>query len=286
VILRIKNGLAYYQFEHLAAFPEIQHGIFARDGGHSQAPFDCLNVSFAVGDDPEHVGRNRQLVAGCMGGQDLVFAHQVHGDTVRVIDGLPAPVPVSGAAAVPVGDAMVTDRAGKLLVVQVADCQPVLLFDPERRVVANIHSGWRGSIANVAGRTLQVMRALLRRIRELPRRDSPGAVGLPARFGVFRFLGRHPRPVDGGRRSGRTHPHQRHVHEVPHRPVFFIPRRKAHRPVSGGDRHWGKVTLRSQGSRVQRSTRTGARILDLLRHVRIRTCGRFPSTATDRVRCG
>jgi hypothetical protein len=77
---------------------------------------------------------------------------------VRVIDGLPAPVPVSGAAAVPVGDAMVTDRAGKLLVVQVADCQPVLLFDPERRVVANIHSGWRGSIANVAGRTLQVMR--------------------------------------------------------------------------------------------------------------------------------
>jgi len=73
VILRNKNGLAYYQFEHLAAFPEIQHGIFARDGGHSQAPFDCLNVSFSVGDDREHVGRNRQLVAGCMGGQDLVL---------------------------------------------------------------------------------------------------------------------------------------------------------------------------------------------------------------------
>jgi len=57
-----------------------------------------------------------------------------------------------------VGAATVTDRTGKLLVVQVADCQPVLLFDPERRVVANIHSGWRGSIADVAGRTLQVMR--------------------------------------------------------------------------------------------------------------------------------
>ncbi len=150
MILRNKNGLAYYQFEHLAAFPEIQHGIFARDGGHSQTPFDRLNVSFSVGDDREHVGRNRQLVAGCMGGQDLAFAHQVHGDTVRVIDGLPPPAPVSGAAAVPVGDAMVTDRTGKLLVVQVADCQPVLLFDPERRVVANIHSGWRGSVANVA----------------------------------------------------------------------------------------------------------------------------------------
>jgi YfiH family protein len=158
LILRNKNGLAYYQFEHLAAFPEIQHGIFTRVGGCSQAPFQRLNVSFTVGDDPEHVGRNRALVAVCMEGQDLVFAHQVHGNTVRVIDGVLVPAPVSGAAAVQVGDAMVTDRTAKLLVVQVADCQPVLLFDPEHRVVANIHSGWRGSVANVAGRTLQVMR--------------------------------------------------------------------------------------------------------------------------------
>jgi YfiH family protein len=158
MILRNKNGLAYYQFEHLAAFPEIQHGIFARGGGRSQAPFHHLNVSFAVGDDPEDVGRNRQLVAGCLEGKDLVFIRQVHGNTVRVIDGRSGPAPVSGADPVPVGDAMVTDRAAKLLVVTVADCQPVLLFDSARRVVANIHSGWRGSVANVAGRTLQVMR--------------------------------------------------------------------------------------------------------------------------------
>jgi YfiH family protein len=159
LILRNQNGLAYYQFEHLAAFPEIQHGIFTRGGGHSRAPFHRLNVSFAVGDDPEHVGRNRQLVAGCMQAQDLLFARQVHGDTVRVIDGADAPEPVSGAAAAPVGDALVTDRPATLLGVLVADCQPVLLFDPKRRVVANIHSGWRGSVANVAGRALQVMQA-------------------------------------------------------------------------------------------------------------------------------
>ena len=55
LILRNNNGLAYYQFEHLAAYPELQHGIFTRAVGRSEAPFDRLNVSFAVGDDPEHV---------------------------------------------------------------------------------------------------------------------------------------------------------------------------------------------------------------------------------------
>ena len=53
---------------------------------------------------------------------------------------------------------MVTDRTGQLLVIQVADCQPVFIFDAQRRVVANIHSGWRGSIQNVIGSTVEVMR--------------------------------------------------------------------------------------------------------------------------------
>jgi len=39
----------------------------------------------------------------------------------------------------------------------VADCQAVVLFDPVRRVVANIHSGWRGSVANIIAKTVSVM---------------------------------------------------------------------------------------------------------------------------------
>jgi hypothetical protein len=52
---------------------------------------------------------------------------------------------------------MLTDRAGKFLVVQVADCQPILMHDPVRRVVANVHCGWRGSLADVAGRTVAAL---------------------------------------------------------------------------------------------------------------------------------
>ena len=54
-------------------------------------------------------------------------------------------------------DAMVTDIYGRNLVIQVADCQAVLLYEPVRRVIANVHCGWRGSIQNIIGRAIEVM---------------------------------------------------------------------------------------------------------------------------------
>jgi polyphenol oxidase len=151
MILRNANGFAYYQFEHLAAYPEVDHAVFPRTDGYSREPFHRLNVSLSVGDDPADVRRNRERVCRCLNGSELVFARQVHGDGVLVIAEDPAhPGPR-------VGDAMVSARAGKTLVVQVADCQPILFYDPKRRVVANAHCGWRGSLAGVAVRTVQVM---------------------------------------------------------------------------------------------------------------------------------
>lgn len=157
MILRSDNGAVYYQFEHLAEFAEINHGIFARAPGHSLAPFQQLNVSFAVGDDVRRVEHNRRLVARCMQAGQLVFARQVHGDAVLVVEGGSARPFAADDPEGPAGDAMVTAQPGQFLVVTVADCQPILMYDPRRRVVANIHSGWRGSVSNVAGRTLAVM---------------------------------------------------------------------------------------------------------------------------------
>jgi YfiH family protein len=157
LILRTDHGAAYYQFEHLAAFPEIRHGVFSRAPGCSEAPFHRLNVSLAVGDDVQRVERNRRRVADRMQAEALVFARQVHGNSIVVIDGRPVSPGAREETAVPVGDAMVTDQPGKFLVVSVADCQPILMYDPRRGLVANVHSGWRGSVANVAGRTVAVM---------------------------------------------------------------------------------------------------------------------------------
>ncbi len=153
MIFRNENGLGYYQFEHLAACAEIRHAVFPRTVGCSRAPFHRLNVSLSVGDDPADVHGNRDRVRRCLQAAEVIYAHQVHGDGVLVIDdlaGLPAPL---------VGDALVSGLPGKALAVQVADCQAILFYDPQRRIVANAHCGWRGSLAGVALRTLQVMGA-------------------------------------------------------------------------------------------------------------------------------
>ena len=43
------------------------------------------------------------------------------------------------------------------LVIQVADCQAVMLYDPEKKVIANVHSGWRGSVKNIIGKCVDKM---------------------------------------------------------------------------------------------------------------------------------
>ncbi|MDY6824786.1 MAG: peptidoglycan editing factor PgeF [Thermodesulfobacteriota bacterium] len=153
MIERTLDNLTFFQFENLHRHPTVVHGVFTRRGGVSPPPFDSLNMGFMGGDARENVVRNRAVVTDCLGIHNTVFVKQVHGTTV---------LPVTGstnirAAETVEADAMVTDRPDALLCIKLADCQAVLLYDPIRRVIANIHSGWRGSIANIIRQTVTVM---------------------------------------------------------------------------------------------------------------------------------
>ena len=152
-----KSNPLYYQFEPLLSYPEIRHGIFTRNSGHSPHPFHSLNISFGLGDDPRNVLKNRQVVSDSMGGRNPIFLDQMHGTDVFVADGNDR---LSGSLKpeVPKADAAITDVKGNMLVVQVADCQPIFLYDPARKVVAGVHSGWRGSINNIIEKTIRVMK--------------------------------------------------------------------------------------------------------------------------------
>ena len=158
MIVEEKHGLSIYRFENLSRFPEVRHGIFSRRGGVSPPPFDSLNVSHGVGDDPENVERNRALLAKALRGETLAYLRQVHSDKVRVVRSGAGSRGFFERETMPEGDAMVTDSEGVHLAIQTADCQAVLLYDPVRRVVANVHSGWRGSVANIAGKTVAEMK--------------------------------------------------------------------------------------------------------------------------------
>ena len=154
MFLTRQNGVLLYRFESLEPFAEIWHGIFTRRHGSSTEPFESLNVAFGLGDDTSCVKENRRVIARAIGSKDLVYAHQVHGDQVLILN--PEKYRESKQV-LGTGDALVTDALGKFLTIQLADCQSILLYDAMRRVVANIHSGWRSSIRNIAGRTVHVM---------------------------------------------------------------------------------------------------------------------------------
>jgi YfiH family protein len=143
------GGLPAYRSPLLAAYPELAHGFFTRRGGVSAGAFASLNLSFAVGDDPEAVNANRDRVRDALELQHLTGAVQVHGDCVAVITGNPQ---VRGE--VPEVDILLTAAAGPGLLIKQADCQAVMLYDPVRRVAANVHCGWRGQVQNVLGQAV------------------------------------------------------------------------------------------------------------------------------------
>jgi len=180
MIIKHRNGISFLEFEKLAKLPGIKHGILTRNTGVSTGPFRSLNISFGVGDDDRNVRRNREIISKCLNEEDLVFADQVHGSRVMVFskdnNSITFDSDLRGEVEPPeilskqigmsnphsehkhVGDALITNVRKKVLVIQVADCQSVIMYDPVQQVVANVHSGWRGSINNIIGFTIKVMK--------------------------------------------------------------------------------------------------------------------------------
>ncbi|MDI6795722.1 MAG: peptidoglycan editing factor PgeF [Desulfatibacillaceae bacterium] len=150
------NNLTMFEFKHLAGVDGLCHGVFTRLGGVSLGPFEALNAGRSTGDDPVAVETNLNLALDTMGDGVLALANQVHGRRAVCLD-----APENADRIWLVGqdaDALVTDRPGIFLGVTTADCQPILICDPHFRVVAAVHAGWRGSVANVAAATIAVMR--------------------------------------------------------------------------------------------------------------------------------
>jgi hypothetical protein len=131
----------------------FSHHCFDRTGGVSSGRFAQLNLSFGVGDTAANVRANRELVKQHFGAAHLVSADQVHGSRVCAVDDV-----LAGDLEVACCDALLTCVPGRLLLIQQADCQAVLLHDPVHSAVAAIHCGWRGSVADIIGLTVAEMK--------------------------------------------------------------------------------------------------------------------------------
>ena len=136
-------------------FPEgVIHGFTTRIGGASEGRYASLNLGGRWGDDPAHIAENLRRVAAMAGygPEQLVRVRQVHGAAV-----LPAHAVAAGSEA----DALWTGRdrpgADKVVAVMTADCVPILICDRDATLVAAAHSGWRGTVADIAGATVATL---------------------------------------------------------------------------------------------------------------------------------
>ncbi|MBI1684591.1 peptidoglycan editing factor PgeF [Caulobacter hibisci] len=139
-----QHPLPTVQSPLLAAVPGLRHAFFTRNGGVSKGLYDSLNVGRGSQDEPADVVENRARAAHWFGveREDLNTCFQIHSTIAIVADG-------SWGDARPQGDAVVSKTPGVVCGALHADCAPVLIVDPEARVVAAAHAGWRGALDGV-----------------------------------------------------------------------------------------------------------------------------------------
>lgn len=156
------NGLQVLQSPNLSRLDWLIHGFSTRPGGISEVQAAAtgrkgaekvLNLGFTEWDSREHVLANREKFFRAIGASKMrpITVRQIHSDLAC---GVSSSVQSATSDEPPKADALFTREPGVLLIVQTADCVPILLADTRRRAIAAIHSGWRGTVQRIAQKTL------------------------------------------------------------------------------------------------------------------------------------
>jgi YfiH family protein len=135
-------------------------GFTSRHGGVSSGVFDSLNCGLHVEDTPAHVVGNRHKLAEALHIQlkQCTYAEQVHGNEVQKVTVLHSGAGIdSREHAIQSKDAFITNEAGIFLHVLFADCVPLYFYDPVGRVVGLAHAGWKGTVLQIAKKTVEAM---------------------------------------------------------------------------------------------------------------------------------
>lgn len=149
-----------YQFPTIFSFPNLTHFISTRQGGVSKEQFTSLNVSQLVGDVAEKVYENRRTLAESLGtsSETCILPQLTHGKNVQIVGKMDAGRGwAQHETAILDTDALITQEKGLCLIVTLADCTPLLFFDPKKEVIAVAHAGWKGTFAKIGVETLQKM---------------------------------------------------------------------------------------------------------------------------------
>lgn len=156
IVQHQRNGVTVYACDSFPAW--AAHGFSTKLGGVSTGHLQGLNLAAVRGDEPGNVSRNFQLFCAAVGADHtrLVKNHQIHSSDVRLVGPGDVNLDPSQPGLYP-ADGLVTNQKGVCLTIFSADCIPVLLCDPEKRVIAAAHAGWRGTASGIAKAAVDAM---------------------------------------------------------------------------------------------------------------------------------
>lgn len=138
---------------NLISSPHVTACFTGRDGGVSIPPYHSANLAFHVGDNPDDVVKNHDILADKLGfnRHSLIHMRQIHSDTIVIVDKtLSFDTP-------PECDALITNRPQTPLMVMSADCTGILIYDPIQKVIAAVHAGRAGALESILPKTIQKM---------------------------------------------------------------------------------------------------------------------------------
>ena len=158
---RIENqGLVYFCSQEFIRTGLVVHAFSSRLGGISTGVYAGLNLSFMTKDEPEKIYKNRNIFLSTLGidQKNVVCAQQVHKDKIYRVEKKDLK---SGSIemhdSIAETDALITSEPQIPLMLFFADCVPILLLDVSCKAVAVIHAGWKGTIAQIAAKTVAAM---------------------------------------------------------------------------------------------------------------------------------
>lgn len=153
------NGVTFLACDGFLAAGGVAHGFSTRIGGVSEGIHASMNLGTTRGDDHDCVRENYRRFCGAIGADvtRVVMSNQIHSTCIRTA----TPADVKADLYDPEGydcDGLITNVPGLALTIFSADCIPVLLYDPVKRVIAAVHAGWRGTAGDIAGKAAWQMR--------------------------------------------------------------------------------------------------------------------------------
>lgn len=147
--LHFSGKVGYLTFKKLEKYPAISHAFSTRYGGVSKNEFSSMNFYLGDSESAENVEENYKIFCDALGydKKNLVRSRQIHGNKIKLISKEDI---TNGNLNFQGIDGFITDIPGIVLKTSHADCCPVYIFDPIRKVVGLAHAGWRGTVSGIA----------------------------------------------------------------------------------------------------------------------------------------